>query len=271
MPEFDSAKDGFLKAAIDLETIALKVLLKSGVPADINIAENLDDIPLLERVATTDLIGQDLVAGPDPVDLDFIADDTTFFSVSGGQVNQVIIYVDGPSEALSPLVWERNVVFVPGGSNIVVEWGSHIFTKDCQGGNDFYFNGKKLIYSGGIDFLADDIRAILVDGTYVFDSINHVLQSDIPIGNRIGNVAGYDLTGKLVGNDDGLLAGVFDASDVIISALTGVDVEAIVLVQHLTATPEDSPLIAYLKEGMNLPFTPDGSLTGVNWSNQPAS
>jgi hypothetical protein len=190
-----------------------------------------------------------------------------FFSVSGPQVVQVIIYEEGPNDALSPLIWARNATFTPNGLNISVEWGSYVFSHACSGANNFYDVGKLNLFTGQCDFKTDDIRAVLVAATYVPDFLADIELRDIPIPSRVGNVTGYSLAGPLVGIVDGLQGGVFDGDDVIIPALVGADVVGIALIKYLVATPEDSPLIGLITEGLNFPLTPDGSLTGVVWSN----
>ncbi len=266
MPLFAKAKDRFLKGEIDLLTAPIKALLKSGVPASLSVADTLADIPAGERVKIEDLVNSQLVPGLDPEELWWTADDVNFTSVTGSVVTQIILYVQGPSEALSPLIWARNAAFTPNGNNILAVWGSNIFSHVCKGGNDWYFQGKLDLFQAKTDFSANDIHTVLVDSTYTLDLINHVELRDIPISTRVGDVSGYSLAGKLVGIADGLQGGVFDADDVIIPALTGNDIVAVALIKFLSATPEDSPLIGYITEGLNFPLTPDGSLTGVVWS-----
>ena len=263
---FDTAKDRTFKGEIDLPNATLKLLLKSGVAADLTVADTLADIPVGERVAIADQPGAALVAGVNPGELYFTADDVVVPAVSGPQINQLIMYIEGPSEALSPLFAARNVVFIPSGLNISIEWGSYVFRQDCPGGNQFYFEAKRQLFSAGTDFLGDDIHAILIDSAYAFDFSDLTL-ADIAVGARVGDVEGYPLVGKLVGADDGLQPGVFDANDIVIPLLSGDDIEAIALIKFDVGTPEDSPLIAYLNEGMNFPLTPDGTTAGIVFSN----
>lgn len=267
MALFDKAKDRFLKGEIDLLTAPLKVMLKAGAPLDFQVSDTLADIPAGDRVAIEDLINPQLIPGLDPAELWFTADDLTFFSVSGPQVVEVVIYVEGPDDANSPLVWARSASFTPNGLNISVQWGSYIFAQGCKGANKWYDVGKQNLFQGACDFSANDIHAVLVDAAYVADFVAHTELGDIPLAARVGDVIGYPLAGKQVGINDGLQGGVFDADDVIIPALVGDDVVGIALIKYLSATPEDSPLIGFITEGLNFPLVPDGSLTGIVWSN----
>jgi len=266
MSLFDKAKDRFFKGEIDLEAVTLKLLLVSGTLVDLAVADTLADIPVIDRVATETQTGGSLVNGLDPDDLWFIGDDIVFPAVSGAQVIQAVLYLEGPSEILSPLILANNVNYTPVGTNISVEWGSNIFEQACEGTNDFYFEGKKSLYKATLDLSANDIHAVLVDNTYAFD-ITDLTLADIGVGSRVGDVQGYSLANKLVGLADAIQAGTFDADDVVIPALAGDPIEAIVLIKFLAGTPELSPLIAFFDEGMNFPLTPDGSTTGIVWSN----
>jgi hypothetical protein len=268
MELFDIAKNYFLLSNLDLTGAGpYKVLLKSGPPVDLSSVDHLDDIDVGDRVGTPQpLLNRQLIPNPSNTDeLIFTADPVVIPDPIGDTVTQVIIYLEGPSEDMSPLVLACPATFdCPVGVPLTVEWGAYLFKVGCTGLNNYYFSGKQLIYSGGIDFIADNIHAVLLKNTYTFD-ISHTTLGDIGIGDRVGDILGYPLAGKLVGlpND----AGVFDANDVIIPALSGADVYAVALIKS-DGTPS-SELIAYLAEGMNIPFSPNGGTAGVVWSDSP--
>jgi hypothetical protein len=268
MELFDIAKDYFLLGNIDLEGAGpFKVLLKSGTPAPAT-AQNLDEIPFGERVGTpVALVNRDLLPNPSNTDeLIFTADPVVIADAIGDTVTQVIIYLEGPSEDMSPLIMFSVATFeCPVGVPLTVEWGAYLFKVGCLGLNNYFFSGKQLIYNGGIDFLADDIHVVLLKNSYIFD-IAHTILSDIPNGDRVGNTLGYPIAGKVIGSPND--AGVFDGDDVVIPSLpVGDDIYAVALIKH-DGTP-NSQLIAYLAEGMNVPFTPNGGTSGVVWSDSP--
>lgn len=124
--------------------------------------------------------------------------------------------------------------------------------------NQLYNKAREGFLSGDIDWDAGDIRAVLVDsGQYTF-SATHQFLSSIAVGARIATSSA--LTGKTVTD------GVADAADVVLPAVTGVSVEAIVIYQN-TGSASTSRLIAYIDTATGLPVTPNGGDITVVWDN----
>jgi hypothetical protein len=267
MSLFNNAKDIILQSGVNFLSDDLRVLLKSGTPLDAT-ASTLADIPAPDRVAIQPLTGRSLVAGGDPKDIQFRADDTLFAGLSGLQVTQIIIYKQDVTDALSPLIWFSSANFMPSGTDQNVEWGTFVFAiNDRPSCNDWYFNGKNLLLQGQLNFIDDTIHAVLFDNTYTPDVINDTILADIPPSSRIGSVIGFELTSKKVGEFYLLDAGVFDAADVVMPALAGPDVDGIALFRLGSPSQEnDSKLIGYMVKGSNFPFALNASLTGIIWS-----
>jgi len=122
--------------------------------------------------------------------------------------------------------------------------------------NALYDKGRQKFLEGGIAILTDDIKAALIDtGVYTVDLVNDEFQSDLS-----GVVAtSAAMSGK--SSTDG----IFDATDVVFSTVSGNTVEAIVIFKD-TGTPATSPLIAYIDTGTGLPVTPNGGDITVQWS-----
>lgn len=117
-----------------------------------------------------------------------------------------------------------------------------------------YPSFKALLLVGDIDLAADDIRAIIVDTADYTYSAAHDFLDDVPAGARVAVSAA--LASKTT------TAGVFDAADVTLSAVTGDSVEAVILYRH-TGTDATSDLIAYI-DGVSV--TPNGGNITVQWN-----
>lgn len=103
--------------------------------------------------------------------------------------------------------------------------------------------------------LTNDIRAILVDTADYTYSAAHDFLDDVPSGARVatsGALAGKSVTG-----------GVFDATDVVLSSVTGDSSETVILYYH-TGTESTSRLVAYL-DGVTV--TPNGGQITIQWDN----
>jgi len=125
--------------------------------------------------------------------------------------------------------------------------------------NALYDLGREGFLNADIDWAADNIRIILGDsGAYTVNLATHDFLDDVPGGARIatsGNLASKTST-----------AGVADAADVTLSAVTGTNCEFIIIYQH-TGTESTSHLIAYIDTATNLPITPNGGDITVTWDN----
>ena len=103
--------------------------------------------------------------------------------------------------------------------------------------NQLYGKGKEALCGGSIDWVNDDIRALLIDtGEYTPNFSTDDNLDDIPSGGRVGTAVA--LTGKTN------TLGVLDADDVTFTSITGDSIEAFVLYLH-TGTESTSKLIAY--------------------------
>lgn len=122
-----------------------------------------------------------------------------------------------------------------------------------------YDKGRESFLKGEIAWVADNIKAVLVDtGAYTPNLATHQFLSDIPSGARIatsGNLANKTATN-----------GVADADDVTFSAVSGATCEAIALYKD-TGSAATSNLIAYIDNATGLPVTPNGGGITVAWDN----
>lgn len=125
--------------------------------------------------------------------------------------------------------------------------------------NGLYDKGREGFLDGSIDWDTDNIKAVLVDtGAYTVDLATHDFLDDIAVGARIATSA--NLGTKTV------TAGVADAADVTLTAVTGATVEAIVIYKD-TGVAATSRLITYIDTGTGLPVTPNGGDLTIQWDN----
>lgn len=110
-----------------------------------------------------------------------------------------------------------------------------------------------------IDWDADTIKLILVDeGTDTPVPSTDDFLNDITAGARIATSGAF--TTKTT------TAGVADADDVTMTAVSGASVESIVIFKD-TGNEATSDLIAYINVATGLPFTPSGGDVTVSWDN----
>jgi len=125
--------------------------------------------------------------------------------------------------------------------------------------NALYDKGREGYLNGNLNWLTDDVRAILVDtALYTPNLVTDQFLVSIPVGARI-SLSG-SLTTKTATN------GVADADDVSFVAVVGATVEAIVLYQY-TGVDATSRLIAYIDSATGLPFLPSGGNVAIQWDN----
>lgn len=107
---------------------------------------------------------------------------------------------------------------------------------------------------GGVDFLADNIKAVLVSSDYSYDAADE-FHSDLT-----GILAtSANLTGKTVSAD-----GIYDADSVIFAAVTGT-VAAVVLYKD-TGISATSPLILYIDDIDGLPGALTDTDVNLSWN-----
>jgi hypothetical protein len=124
--------------------------------------------------------------------------------------------------------------------------------------NSLYTKAKQHLIDGTIDLDTNDIRAILVDGAdYTPNLATHETLANIPSAARVA-VSGA-LQSKTVTD------GVFDAADIVISAVTGDQFEYIALYQHTGA--ETALLLLLIDTATGLPCTPNGSDISIVFNN----
>lgn len=103
-------------------------------------------------------------------------------------------------------------------------------------------------------WLTDNIKVVLLSSAYVYSSA-HVYLSDIAAGTvaTSGNLASKTIVG-----------GLLDAADVLFAALTGAAVTQMWIYKD-TGVAGTSTLEIYINQGVNLPFTPDGTDRTIEW------
>src|SRR3954462_2542920 len=125
--------------------------------------------------------------------------------------------------------------------------------------NALYDKGRQAFLEGGIAWLTDNIKAVLVDSAaYTPNLATHQYLSDIAAGARIATSA--NLTSKTS------TAGVADANDAIFTAASGAQSEYVVLYKD-TGTATTSALILFMDTLTGLPVTPNGGDITVVFDN----
>lgn len=125
--------------------------------------------------------------------------------------------------------------------------------------NALYDTGRAAFLLGNIDWVADNIKAVLVDAAdYAVNLATHDFLDDIPVAARVATSA--NLTGKTA------TAGVADAADIVFTAATGDLSEAIVLYRD-SGSAATSQLVAYIDTATGLPVQPNSGDINVAWDN----
>ena len=123
--------------------------------------------------------------------------------------------------------------------------------------NALYDAGREAFLDGTISWSSDNIKVVLVDAAdYTVNLATHTALSDSPAAGRVATSA--NLTSKTV------TAGVADAADVTLSAVSGDQSEALVIYKD-TGVESTSTLIAYIDTATNLPVTPNGGDITIQW------
>jgi hypothetical protein len=123
--------------------------------------------------------------------------------------------------------------------------------------NALYDTGRAAFLGADVDWLADNIKLYLVDNAdYTVNLSTHDFADDVATAGKVatsGNFASKTST-----------AGVADAADVTLSAVSGDPCESIVIWKD-TATQSTSQLIAYIDTATGLPVTPNGGDITIAW------
>lgn len=120
---YDKGRQGFLDGSIDWDTDTIKVVLLDAADYTVNLAthDNLDDIAVAARVATSSAL-----TGKTATDGVADADDVTWSSVTGDQSECFVIYKDTGVESTSRLIayfdTATGLPVTPNGGNITVQW-----------------------------------------------------------------------------------------------------------------------------------------------------
>lgn len=123
--------------------------------------------------------------------------------------------------------------------------------------NALYDAGRNAFLTGGINWTGDTIKITLVDAQdYTPNLAVHDFLDDIPAVGRVATSG--PLTGKTAS------AGVADAADVTITAVSGDPFEYIIGFKD-TGTASTSNLIFLIDTATGLPFTPSGGDIMIVW------
>lgn len=122
--------------------------------------------------------------------------------------------------------------------------------------NALYDSGRNAFLTGDIDWVADTIKAVLVDtADYTVNLSTHDFLDDVAAGGRVA-------TGTLASKT--ATAGVADAADLTFSTVTG-DVSEALIIYKDSGVEGTSQLIAYIDTATGLPVTPNGGDIVVQW------
>jgi hypothetical protein len=124
-----------------------------------------------------------------------------------------------------------------------------------------YSTAVKAFVDGDIDFLADTIKAVLVDAAdYTVNLTTHDFLDDVAAGSRATNG-----TGTLASKTSTISTNVItvDAADLTLTAVTGDPSEAVVIYKD-SGVEGTSQLIAYLE--LSSAVTPNGGNIVLAWN-----
>lgn len=125
--------------------------------------------------------------------------------------------------------------------------------------NSLYDLGRQKFLEGAISWSADTIKIVLVDlADYTPDLAADEFLSAVPAPARVAT------SGALASKTTA--AGVADAADVTLTAVTGDISEALVIYKD-TGSAATSPLIALFDTAGGLPVTPNGGDILISWDN----
>lgn len=123
--------------------------------------------------------------------------------------------------------------------------------------NALYTAYKQLILGAGLNLSSGDVKLVITDhGTDTPNVATDDFLNDISAGT-VGSASGNFTTKTITG-------GVFDADDVVLTAVSGASCESI-NVFHDSGSAATSELIVYFDTGTNIPFTPNGGDITISW------
>ena len=129
--------------------------------------------------------------------------------------------------------------------------------------NALYDAGREGFLDGSINWSTGDIRAILIHNSAGGTSYSPTLGTDkflssVAAGARVAVSSSF--SSKTV------TGGIADAADVTFTAVSGVQVDAILIYQH-TGADATARLIAWIDTATGLPIVPNGGDITVRWAN----
>lgn len=123
--------------------------------------------------------------------------------------------------------------------------------------NALYDKGRQKFLEGGIAWLTDNIKCVLVDtADYTVNLATHEFLSSVGAAARVATSG--NLSSKTSTN------GVADAADVTFTTVSG-DVSEALIIYKDTGVEATSPLIAYIDTATGLPITPGGGDIVIVW------
>ncbi|SRR5689334_5364582 len=125
--------------------------------------------------------------------------------------------------------------------------------------NALFDSARQQFLQADLD-MDDSIKVVTVDhGVDTPNVATDDFLDDIAAGARIA-------TSGALGSKT-FAAGVFDAADVVLSAVTGASFESIVGYDDTPATEGTKDLIFFIDTATGLPFTPSGGDITIQWDN----
>lgn len=242
-----------LQGALNLTSATLKACLVSN---NVSSSDNfLSDIDPADIVATSGALTSVTVT----TDRQLNADNVVFPSLTGADIQYIVVYVDTGIPSTSMLLMSQFMSFTPAGVNATVTWGSSgVMRITSSGSNTLYQKAIGKFMTGALDLLTSNLKAVLVDtALYTVNLSTHEFLSSIASGARVATSG--NLSGKAI------VGGAFDCDDLTFPGLTGASIEAVAIYKD-TGVEGTSPLIAWLSSGTNLPYTPSGDTSKVIWS-----
>jgi len=189
----------------------------------------------------------------------FDADDVDFGAIASGTIKAVGIAIDTGNTSTSPVLFYfdtgSGLPLVANGGNVNIPWNNGA-DKIVHLDAPFYPKGAEKVWSAAINMATDDIRAILVPSSYVYDAAHDFLDD---IASIVGSAVA--LSSKSVTN------GVFDAADADFGTIaSGSTIGSVVIYKH-TGTPSTSPLLMRFTDVVGLPLATNGAGILLQWSN----
>ena len=137
-----------------------------------------------------------------------------------------------------------------------------------------YNHAKKMIADGSLNLLTDTIKVMLVGPSYVPNPDDDFVMAsgagDAEINGQ-GYEAGWGKTGrktlmnKIITEDDANDRVVFDADDVLWTAINAGTVQAAILIREGASSDSTSVLVAYIDQG-GFPIVTNGGDLTIQWS-----